>query len=70
MNICFIGIKTPWANTPLELGWENYFKVFNLFNTVMKPFPMLRYRIMDTLIPIMIKHRKKLVKEIVMNEKY
>ena len=51
--------KTPWANTPLELGWENYFKVFNLFNTVMKPFPMLRYRIMDTLIPIMIKHRKK-----------
>ena len=51
--------KTPWANTPLELGWENYFKAFNLFNTVMKPFPMLRYKIMDTLIPIMIKHRKK-----------
>lgn len=51
--------KTPWANTPLELGWENYFKAFNLFNTVMKPFPMLRYKIMDTLIPIMIKHRKR-----------
>ena len=45
--------------SPLELGWENYFKAFNLFNTVMKPFPMLRYKIMDTLIPIMIKHRKK-----------
>lgn len=51
--------KTPWADVPLELGWENYFKLFNLFNAIMKPFPMLRYRIMDLLIPMMIKYRAK-----------
>ena len=51
--------KTPWADTNLELGWENYFKLFNLFNSIMKFFPMLRYKIMDRLIPVMIKHRKK-----------
>lgn len=51
--------KTPWKDTPLEEGWEIYFKVFNLFNILMKPFPSLRYKIIDALIPFVIKHRKK-----------
>ena len=51
--------STPWKNSLLEDGWQTYFKAFNLFNSITKPFPLIRYKIIDTLIPYMIKHRKK-----------
>lgn len=51
--------KTPWKNMEMEDGWETYFRLFYIFNFIIKPFPMLRYKIMNILIPIMIKHRKK-----------
>lgn len=51
--------KTPWKDSELEYGWERYFKAFNLFNLMMKPFPYLRFKIMDKLIPVFIRHRKK-----------
>ncbi|HEM3213897.1 MULTISPECIES: glycosyltransferase family 8 protein [Streptococcus] len=50
--------KTPWNGTPMEEGWFIYFQCFKLFNLVMKPFPMLRYRIINSLIPAFMKFRK------------
>lgn len=50
---------TPYANAPEESGWESYFRVWSLFNTLMRPFPMLRYRIITALIPKMMAWRKR-----------
>ncbi|MGO5580210.1 glycosyltransferase family 8 protein [Streptococcus milleri] len=51
--------KTPWKDNPMEEGWELYFICFRIFNVVMKPFPMLRYRIINSLIPSFMKFRKR-----------
>lgn len=50
---------TPWKDTPQEEGWEFYLWCFKAFYTVLKPFPMLRYRIIDSLIPSFMRFRKK-----------
>ena len=50
---------TPWANVPQEEGWRTYFRAFRLFNRVMKPFPYLRWRIIDRLIPVFMKARER-----------
>lgn len=50
---------TPWKNTPQEEGWEFYLGCFKAFYTVLKPFPMLRYRIIDSLIPSFMRFRKR-----------
>ncbi len=54
---------TPWADLPMEEGWGTYFKCFKLFNTVTKPFPMLRYKIIDALIPAFMRRRAKQLKK-------
>lgn len=51
--------KTPWADEPEEAGWELYFVCWNIFNIVTRPFPLLRYRIINKLIPWFMKWRKK-----------
>ena len=53
---------TPWKDTPLEDGWTLYFKAYKAFWIILKPFPMLQYHIMDFLIPIVLKIRKKMRK--------
>lgn len=50
---------TQWADTPDEEGWTVYFMCWRIFNLVMKPFPALRYGVMDKLIPLFIKYRSK-----------
>lgn len=50
---------TPWKGAAMEEGWQTYFLCYKLFLTVLKPFPMLRYRIMDRLIPLFIRHRAR-----------
>jgi lipopolysaccharide biosynthesis glycosyltransferase len=50
---------TPWSGTETEKGWEVYFKLYGLFWKILKPFPILQYRIIDGLIPAMMKMRKK-----------
>lgn len=50
--------QTPWRGTQFESGWQLYFFCFNLFNIVMKPFPMLRYKIITVLIPVFMIYRK------------
>lgn len=51
--------KTPYRDMPMEQGWRGYFKAWNLFNGVMSPFPMLRYKIIDALIPRFMEYRKR-----------
>lgn len=54
---------TPWANQNMESGWKFYFLCWNCFNFLTKPFPSLRYNIINRLIPVFMKYRsKKLVK--------
>ena len=61
--------KTPIGCNPekrsdiIEHGWERYFFCFYLFNTVTKPFPGLRLKIINTLIPVFMKMRKKKLKK-------
>ncbi|MGI6094976.1 MAG: glycosyltransferase family 8 protein [Lachnospiraceae bacterium] len=50
---------TPWKDEPLEEGWKLYFICWNIFNKVMIPFPMLRYQIINRLIPVFMKWRKR-----------
>lgn len=50
---------TPWKDTPMEEGWQTYFFCYKLFLTVLKPFPMLRYHIIDALIPAFMRYRKR-----------
>ena len=54
---------TPWNKEPEESGWQTYFFCWNLFNFCMKPFPALRYHIIDTLIPTFLRWRKKQLKK-------
>ena len=51
--------KTPWKNAPQEQGWQTYFRCFGLFNAVTKPFPLLRWRIINSLIPAFMRMREK-----------
>ena len=53
---------TVWKNTPLEEGWMVYFICWQIFNIFTKPFPMLRYKIINSLIPTFMKFRKRQLK--------
>ena len=57
--------KTPFAGQGMESGWKNYFRCWRIFNTVMRPFPMLRLGIINSLVPYMVrkKHRRNLEKK-------
>lgn len=55
---------TPWSNTPLEDGWCKYFICWKIFNVVTKPFPAIRYHIINSLIPVMMKKRSNKLKKI------
>lgn len=50
---------TPFKDTPQEPGWETYFFFWKLFNKATKHFPYIRYKIITSLIPIVMKARKE-----------
>ena len=50
---------TEWREEKEEEGWELYYRCWGIFNFFMKPFPMLRYKIINGLIPTFMKWRKK-----------
>lgn len=55
---------TEWRREEEEEGWEMYYICWGIFNFLMNPFPMIRYKIINGLIPTFMKWRKKqLVKE-------
>lgn len=51
--------KTPWRNHPQDEGWTVYFFCWRIFNIIVKPFPMLRYKIINGLIPTFLNWRSK-----------
>jgi len=53
--------QSEWSDMTYEEGWGSYFKLYYLFNKVTKPFPMIRYNIMNLLIPWFIRMRAKRV---------
>lgn len=54
---------TPWKNQNMEDGWKTYFVFWNLFNIITKPFPRIRYSIINALIPKFMAYRKKQLKK-------
>lgn len=54
---------TEWKDTPMEEGWKLYFVCWSIFNVVTKPFPNLRYKIINYLIPKFMKYRAKQLKK-------
>ena len=49
--------KTPWVNARNEGGWGAYYIAWRVFNGVTKPFPQVRYGIINSLIPVFMKYR-------------
>lgn len=54
--------KTPWKNQGMESGWNLYFICWYIFNFITKPFPELRYTVINSLIPTFMKIRTKELK--------
>lgn len=54
---------TPWMGMNYEEGWKMYFVCWDIFNTLTKPFPSLRYKIINALIPAFLNYRAKKVKK-------
>lgn len=54
---------TPWKGQSFEDGWKLYFTCWKIFNICMKPFPMLRYKIITSLIPLFMKKRAQQLKK-------
>ena len=56
--------KTAWKGEGFENGWKLYFVCWNIFNVLTKPFPRIRYGIINALIPSFIKMRAKKNKKV------
>ena len=54
---------TPWNGKGFETGWTLYFICFYIFNFFTKPFPIVRYKIINSLIPTFMKYRAKQLKK-------
>ena len=54
---------TPWKNQKLETGWSLYFICWYVFNFFTKPFPSVRYNIINKLIPTFMNIRAKKIKK-------
>ena len=50
---------TPWKGLEKETGWKTYFLFFNTFNVLTRPFPAVRYKVINSLIPTMMKIRAR-----------
>ena len=54
---------TYWKDTPDEKWWRLYFICWYIFNFFMKPFPSIRYKIINYLIPKFMSYRKRQLKK-------
>ena len=53
------GLGFATAKMLKEQGWKGYFFCFRIFNAVTKPIPILRYKIIDALIPAFMRYRAR-----------
>ncbi len=51
--------QTPWKGAGQEAHWRLYFFCFYLFHAILSPFPWLRWKIIDALIPGVMRIRAK-----------
>lgn len=51
--------KTPWRDEKQEEGWEIYYFFWDIFNILTRLFPTVRYQIINRLIPLVMKWRKR-----------
>lgn len=51
---------TYWRDISNEDGWQAYFACWRIFNFIMRPFPSLRYSIINGLVPFFIRYRGRL----------
>ena len=51
---------TPWGDMAEEEGFEGLLKGYRVFWKVLRPVPMVQYRIIDKMIPGFMKYRKRL----------
>lgn len=58
-NFKFYQEESPWRDEKDENGWEIYYLCWYIFNFIIKPFPMIRYHIINKLIPLFMRWRKK-----------
>lgn len=49
--------KTYWSDSPYESGWTIYYICWNIFNKLTRPFPKVRYSVVNYLIPYFMKYR-------------
>ena len=49
--------RTYWKDTEDDEGWGAYFLAWRVFNSLTRPFPRLRYKIISGLIPAFLKYR-------------
>lgn len=54
---------TDWKDMPQEEGWTTYFLCWRVFNFFTKPFPAMRYGIINSLIPYFMKYRARQLKK-------
>lgn len=54
---------TEWRDAPDEEGWKLYFLCWGIFNVFTKPFPKLRYSIINYLIPYFMQYRAQKLKK-------
>lgn len=54
---------TCWRDVPDEEGWQLYFVCWRVFNFITKPFPQLRYSVINYLIPYFMKYRARVLKK-------
>ena len=54
---------TSWKGDLSEEGWQLYFFCWRIFNVLTKPFPQMRYSIINCLIPYFMKYRARKLKK-------
>ncbi len=57
-------LMTDWKNTEDEKGWGFYFFCWKVFNVITKPFDQIHYNVINSLIPVFMKHRSKKLKKL------
>lgn len=63
-HMTYFGKEAKNKDGIIEYGWKKYFLFWNLFNTIIKPFPGLRLFIINKGIPIVMKMRSRTIQNV------
>ena len=57
-NMTFYGKNSEKKDGIFEYGWKRYYMAWNIFNGIFRFFPMLRLKVINTLIPLILDLRR------------